>query len=154
MIDGSVPGLTSIAGGKYTTYRVMAADLIDAAARALGAERASVTARVPLLGAERLRELWSARARAGRELGPGGARRSSGCCAATVTARRAAGPRRGRRRSCAEPLDGGLGHIGAEVVYACTHEGALTLADVLERRTRLAIMAPDRGLPPPSRRPR
>src|SRR6202012_3953830 len=45
-----------------------------------------------------------------------------------------------------EPLDGGLDHIGAEVVYACTHEGALTLADVLERRTRLAIAAPDRGL--------
>src|SRR5581483_684594 len=37
-------------------------------------------------------------------------------------------------------------HLAAEVVYACTHEGALHLDDVLERRTRLAITLADRGL--------
>jgi glycerol-3-phosphate dehydrogenase len=36
--------------------------------------------------------------------------------------------------------------LRAEVVHACTHEGALHLEDVLERRTRLALTAPDRGL--------
>jgi glycerol-3-phosphate dehydrogenase len=145
VIDGSVPGLTSIGGGKYTTYRVMAADLIDAAARALGAERASVTARVPLLGAQRFGELWSAR--------PGLAA-SSVLESATIERllrRYGDGATElldlvGASPELRQPLDGGLGHIGAEVVYACTHEGALTLADVLERRTRLAIMAPDRGL--------
>ena len=36
--------------------------------------------------------------------------------------------------------------LRGEVAYACTHEGALHLEDVLARRTRLAIVAPDRGL--------
>ena len=36
VVESPAPGLTTIAGGKYTTYRVMAADLIDAVARALG----------------------------------------------------------------------------------------------------------------------
>ena len=50
------------------------------------------------------------------------------------------------RPELAEPLEGGGGHLRAEVVHACTHEGALRLEDVLERRTRLALTAPDRGL--------
>src|SRR4051794_30441444 len=49
VVDSPAPGLTTIAGGKYTTYRVMAADLVDAAARALGASARSVTRDVPLL---------------------------------------------------------------------------------------------------------
>ena len=53
-------------------------------------------------------------------------------------ARRPAGARRAAR--------GRGGHLRAEVVHACTHEGALHLEDVLERRTRLALTAPDRGL--------
>ena len=57
------------------------------------------------------------------------------------------------RPELAEPLEGGGGHLRAEVVHACTHEGALHLEDVLERRTRLALTAPDRGLAR-GRRPR
>src|SRR5829696_2869365 len=111
VVESPAPGLTTIAGGKYTTYRVMAADLIDAVARALGSAAPSVTRDVPLLDrAGELRELIAARP----ELG--------------------------------EPLEGGGAHSRAEVVHACTHEGALRLEDVLERRTRLALTAPDRGL--------
>jgi glycerol-3-phosphate dehydrogenase len=51
----------------------------------------------------------------------------------------------GERPELAEPLEDGDGHLAAEIVYACTHEGALRLADVLERRTRLAITRADRG---------
>ena len=112
VVESPVPGLTTIAGGKYTTYRVMAADLVDAAARALGTSARSVTRDVPLLG-DRERELAEL-VQAHPELG--------------------------------EPLEGGGGHRAADVVYACTHEGALHLEDVLERRTRLSITAPDRGL--------
>ena len=50
------------------------------------------------------------------------------------------------RPELVEPLEGGGGHLRAEVVHACTHEAALRLEDVLERRTRLALTAPDRGL--------
>ena len=50
VVESPAPGLTTIAGGKYTTYRVMAADLIDAAARRAGRRAApSVTRDVPLL---------------------------------------------------------------------------------------------------------
>jgi glycerol-3-phosphate dehydrogenase len=115
VIDTSVPGLTTIAGGKYTTYRVMAADLIDAAVRDFGGGRVppSGTSRIPIFGGSRPAEL-----------------------AALVD----------DDPSLAEPLPGGEGHVAAEVVHACLFEGALHLEDVLERRTRLAIMSPDRGL--------
>ena len=47
------PGLVAIAGGKYTTYRVMAADAIDAAAQFVPARVApSITEKVSLLGAD------------------------------------------------------------------------------------------------------
>ena len=111
VVDSPAPRLTTIAGGKYTTYRVMAADLIDAVTGALRSTAPSVTRDVPLLDASsELTELIAARP----ELG--------------------------------EPLEAGGGHLRAEVVHACTHEGALHLDDVLERRTRLALTAPDRGL--------
>src|SRR5699024_11886291 len=48
-----VPGLVLIAGGKYTTYRVMAKDAVDAVAHGLGGGvPAEVTARLPLVGAD------------------------------------------------------------------------------------------------------
>ncbi len=126
VVESPAPGLTTIAGGKYTTYRVMAADLIDAVARALGNRTASVTRDVPLLGAE----------------GPRADDRFAryGASAAELVALI------DERPELAEPLEGGGGHLRAEVVHACTHEGALHLEDVLERRTRLALTASDRGL--------
>src|SRR5690606_24005466 len=63
-VSQSVAGLISVAGGKYTTYRVMAADAVDAAAR--GLDRLvppSCTDRVPLLGADGYTAMWNARER-------------------------------------------------------------------------------------------
>ena len=78
------------------------------------------------------------RAAAGRRRGPRARRAAS----------RATAPRAAElvalideRPELAEPLEGGGGHLRAEVVHACTHEGALHLEDVLERRTRLALTA-------------
>ena len=45
-----------------------------------------------------------------------------------------------------EPLPGADDYLGAEVVYAASHEGALHLDDVLARRTRISIEAWDRGV--------
>jgi glycerol-3-phosphate dehydrogenase len=50
------------------------------------------------------------------------------------------------RADLGEPLAGAGGYLRAEVVYACTHEGALHLEDVLARRTRTAIEVRDRGV--------
>jgi len=49
-------GLISVAGGKYTTYRIMARDAVDVAARTLGAAD-SITDRIPLVGADRPADL-------------------------------------------------------------------------------------------------
>jgi len=142
VVETPAPGLTTIAGGKYTTYRVMAADLVDAVARPLRVKAPSVTRAVSLLGAGvRGLDRAALAARAGLEM---------------AAIDRLAGRYGDRaeevvglidaRPELAEPLRGGGGLLCAEVVHACTHEGALRLEDVLERRTRLALTAPDRGL--------
>jgi glycerol-3-phosphate dehydrogenase len=144
VVERPMPGLTTIAGGKYTTYRVMAADLVDAAARDLLDVPESVTDRTPLLGAGRFVACWHRRAELAGRLG----------VEMVVVQRllRRYGDRVeelvelvAARPELAAPLEGGAGHVAAEVVHACTHEGALHLEDVLERRTRLAITTRDRG---------
>ena len=142
VIEAPAPGLTTIAGGKYTTYRVMAADLVDAVARALRTKAPSVTRDVPLLGAGvgRIdRAALGTRAGLPAAAIDGLVRRYGDRVEELVALIEA-------RPQLAERLDGGGGHLRAEVVHACTHEGALRLADVLERRTRLALTARDRGL--------
>jgi glycerol-3-phosphate dehydrogenase len=142
VIESPAPGLTTIAGGKYTTYRVMAADLVDAVSRALGTTAPSVTREVPLLGAEIGGiDRAALTARAGIPAGAvEGLVRRYGDRVEELVVLIEAQPELGG------PLEGGGGHLRAEVVHACTHEGALRLEDVLERRTRLALTAPDRGL--------
>ena len=95
-----VPGLVAVAGGKYTTYRVMARDAIDAVAR--GLDRAvppSATHVTPLLGADGFQALWNRRERLAR--GVRAARRAHRAPAAPLrdADRRAAGDgRRATRR--------------------------------------------------------
>lgn len=146
IVTHAVPGLVVVAGGKWTTYRVMAKDAIDAAAAALdGRVPASITAEVPLLGAEGYLAAWNGRARAAAEAGLHPARLEHllnryGSLAPEVLALIAARP------ELAEPLPGADDYLAAEVVYAVSHEGALHLDDVLARRTRISIEAWDRGL--------
>ena len=66
-----VPGLVMIAGGKYTTYRVMAKDAVDAVAHGLDQRvPTSCTDRIPLVGAEGYQARWNARHRLADDLGP------------------------------------------------------------------------------------
>ncbi|HLJ02833.1 MAG TPA: glycerol-3-phosphate dehydrogenase/oxidase [Solirubrobacteraceae bacterium] len=145
VVEAPLPGLVTIAGGKYTTYRVMAADLVDAATQALPGVPRSRTAHVPLMGAEGFAGAWQRRGELSDRWG----------MSVSVMERllRRYGDRVQEllalisdRPELAEPVDGAGGHVAAEIVYACTHEGALHLEDVLERRTRLAITLADRGL--------
>ena len=121
------PGLTAIAGGKYTTYRVMARDAVDAAARDLGTAEPSTTDRIPLLGA----------AEAGAGDDP--LRRRHGACDHEVLLLAQKDP------ELAAPLPGASGYLTAEAVHAVTHQGALDLDDILSRRTRVSIETADRG---------
>ncbi|MEU8815897.1 glycerol-3-phosphate dehydrogenase/oxidase [Actinoplanes sp. NPDC048796] len=138
-------GLMLVAGGKYTTYRVMAADVIDRAVRRLGgAARASSTADLPLLGADGYAAAWRDRHDIARRHGvPAGVvehlLERYGSLTVHLLAMMKADP------SLAVPLRGAPEYLAAEVAYAALAEGALHVDDVLTRRTRISIETPHRG---------
>ena len=139
------PGLVLIAGGKLTTYRVMARDAVDAATQFFGeGVRESVTDRVPLLGASGFEARTNQRVALARSSGLGIGRIDHllgryGGLVDEVLDLVATHP------ELAQPLAGADNYLAAEVVYAVTHEGARHLDDVLTRRTRISIETFDRG---------
>ncbi|MFJ2507410.1 glycerol-3-phosphate dehydrogenase/oxidase [Arthrobacter citreus] len=141
-----VPGLVVVAGGKWTTYRVMAKDAVDEAARALDEKvPESCTQTIPLLGAVGYKAAWNRRHRTADEYGIHVVRvehllNRYGALAGEVLDLIAADA------SLGEPLPGADDYLGAEVVYATTHEGARHIEDVLARRTRISIESWDRGV--------
>ncbi|MBX6767688.1 MAG: glycerol-3-phosphate dehydrogenase/oxidase, partial [Actinomadura rubrobrunea] len=141
-----VPGLVLVAGGKYTTYRVMAKDAIDAVAHGLDGKVAeSCTDRVALVGADGYPAMWNARHRLAARSGLHVARiehllHRYGTLVDDLLNLIAEQPHLGR------PLGGADDYLRAEVVYAATHEGARHLNDVLSRRTRISIETWDRGV--------
>ncbi len=145
-----VSGLVMIAGGKLTTYRVMARDAIDAAAHSLRTTvnvtvRDSITERVPLVGADGFETRSNQRVLLARRAGLHVARVDHllgryGGMVDDVLALIARQPLLGL------PLEGADDYLAAEVVYAVTHEGARHLDDVLTRRTRISIETFDRGV--------
>ncbi|MEB4614260.1 glycerol-3-phosphate dehydrogenase/oxidase, partial [Leucobacter sp. M11] len=141
VVTHSVPGLVVVAGGKWTTYRVMAKDAIDAAADALdGRIPASITEEVPLLGAEGYHAAWNKRGKIAKAFAVHPARIEHLLNRHGVLANEVLDLIRDRPE-LAEPLPGADDYLEAEVVYAASHEGALHLDDVLTRRTRISIEA-------------
>ena len=141
-----VPGLVVVAGGKYTTYRVMAKDAVDEAVHGLDQRVAAcVTENVPLVGAEGYPALWNTRhllaerhglhvARIEHLLGRHGALVHEVLALVDQDA------------SLGDPVEGADDYLRAELVYAASHEGARHLDDVLTRRTRISIETFDRGV--------
>jgi glycerol-3-phosphate dehydrogenase len=146
VVASPAPGLVVVAGGKFTTYRVMAADAVDAAVHGLGgAVPPSVTERIPLAGADGFAARWNQRQALAAEHGLHVARIEHllgryGTLAEEVLALIDGDPALG------EPLDGADDYLRAEIVYAASHEGALRLEDALTRRTRISIEVFDRGV--------
>lgn len=139
------PGLTAIAGGKFTTYRVMASDVVDHALGPAATGNPSITAKLPLVGAAglkvRLRQRGRIAAKYGWEVGRvNHLLRRYGGLIDELLDMIDADPALG------EPVEGAEQYIKAEIVYATTHEGALHLEDVLTRRTRLSYEQSERGL--------
>lgn len=146
IVAHSVPGLVVVAGGKWTTYRVMAKDAIDEAVAALdGKYSESITQDVALLGAEGYRAAWNKRSKIARAFGVHKVRIEHLLNRYGVLTDELLDLIR-ERPELQEPLPGADDYIAAEVVYAATHEGALHLEDVLARRTRISIEAWDRGV--------
>lgn len=143
------PGLVTVVGGKYTTYRRMAEDAVDAALAPLGIRTPSRTHQLPLLGAAQ----WPAMRARAAELA-----RQHDLPASTVDlllkrhgdqldAVLALGdPARGGDAGLARPLAGAPQYLAAELVHAVCAEGARSLVDVLVRRTHLSIELPDGGV--------
>ncbi|HLH58852.1 MAG TPA: glycerol-3-phosphate dehydrogenase/oxidase [Streptosporangiaceae bacterium] len=146
VVGHPVPGLVVVAGGKYTTYRVMAADAVDEASRSMD-ERVpeSITDQVPLLGADGYRALWNQRRALAAHAGIHPVRvehllnRYGSCVHQLLAMLR-------ERPSLAEALPGADDYLRVEARYAVTHEGARHLEDVLTRRTRISIECWDRGV--------
>ncbi|MFD5842899.1 glycerol-3-phosphate dehydrogenase/oxidase [Streptomyces chartreusis] len=128
----SSEGVTTVVGGKLTTYRRMAEDAVDAAVAThrLTAGH-SPTASLPLVGAASPNTLGSLRA-------PRRLVQRYGTEAPAVQALGIKDPR------LAEPVLAGHPVTGAELLWAVRHEGALDEADLLDRRTRIGLVPADR----------
>ncbi|WP_414635992.1 glycerol-3-phosphate dehydrogenase [Actinophytocola sp.] len=140
------PGLVAIAGGKYTTYRVMAADAVNAAAVDVpGRLQPSITDKVPLLGADGYHALVNQvdQLAARHGLHPYRVRHLLDRYGSLVHQVLAVAE---GRPDLLRPLTAAPDYLRVEVVYAASHEGALHLEDVLARRTRISIEYPHRGV--------
>ncbi|MFI9385187.1 glycerol-3-phosphate dehydrogenase/oxidase [Kutzneria sp. NPDC052558] len=140
------PGLVAIAGGKYTTYRVMAADAVDAAGADLtGRLQPSITDKVPLLGADGYYALVNQADQLATRHGlhPYRVRHlldRYGSLVHEVLDAANGDP------DLLRPLPAAPDYLQVEIVYAASHEGALHLEDALTRRTRISIEYPHRGV--------
>ena len=141
-----VSGLITVAGGKYTTYRVMAKDAVDAASRSMNRRvPPTPTDRLPLVGADGYWATWNRRERLAVDSGLHVARiehllRRYGSEATRLLDAIADRPELGA------PIEGASDHLLVEAWYAAAWEGALHLDDVLTRRMRVSIETWDRGL--------
>lgn len=139
------PGMIVVAGGKYTTYRVMAADAVDAIREFVGRDVGpSMTAELPILGASGYRALvnrvlllarqWDVSENVVRRLLD-----RYGSLAEDIMKLTYEHPQLGT------PLVGAETYLEAEVAYAAAKEGALHVEDVLVRRTRVSMEYAHRG---------
>lgn len=127
----SKSNVITVTGGKLTTYREMAEDTVDEVCDTLGVGDKSITKRLPLAGAENFAE------------GAAGEQHLAdryGSLAVEVQALIDGDPALG------EALVPGLHYLKAEAVYATRSEMAVTLDDVLTRRTRARLFDRDAAM--------
>jgi glycerol-3-phosphate dehydrogenase len=139
------PGLVVVAGGKFTTYRVMAEDAVDRAATRLGhVIPASRTRDVVIVGGDDWTATWESRHRMAADTGIGVAWiehllwRYGSLTSQVLDVL-------SDDRSFTVPLEDSNQYLTGEVSYAVTHEGALHLDDILARRTHVSIQTADHG---------
>ncbi len=135
--------LVTITGGKLTTYRKMAEELVDRIVAAEGAKAPCVTRRLPIGVRGRIADALDALHEASRRVGldpqvAGSILHRHGSEAAAVVA------------FCAEHgetdrLTPELPYLKGEVRWAARRELARTLDDVLQRRLRVSLRDPQAG---------
>ncbi len=139
-VNSSPSGMVTVTGGKLTTYRKMAADTVAEVIRLLGhGPHRSPTKRMALIGSQ-----------GGRDPDGPGAWATTGRPPAPSDTAEHLASRYGNEAplvweltrsdpKLSEPIVPGLPYLGAEVVWAARAEMALTLDDVLARRTRAVL---------------
>ena len=146
VVDHPAQGFVSIAGGKYTTYRVMSEDAVNAAVpdlRRLVPD--SCTETLPLVGADgylvilNQLPLLSSKFNLSQDMLTHLINRYGSLMEDLLEMIRA-------DRTLAEPISPESDVLKVEILYAVTHEGARSVSDVLTRRTRLSFELKDRGL--------
>lgn len=143
-IQRGAMGLVSVSGGKLTTYRAIAAEVVDIAERELGRTPGRpTTARAALPGGDlgtSLADLveWAASEVGARDIGARLARAYGSRWGAVWELARA-------DVALGERIAPGLPYVMAEVAYAVAREMALTVGDVLIRRTHVAFETRDHG---------
>ncbi|MCA5895096.1 glycerol-3-phosphate dehydrogenase/oxidase [Isoptericola sp. NEAU-Y5] len=143
-VASPAPGLTVIAGGKLTTYRVMAKDAVDFAIGQRAAALPSITHDIPLLGAVGLQAVrrqaraWAQRYRWSPQLVDHLLHRYGSALRDIVDLCE-------KDPSLARPLEHAGAYLRAEIHFGVSHEGALHLEDLLLHRTRLVYETADRG---------
>jgi glycerol-3-phosphate dehydrogenase len=145
LVEGS-GGMLTITGGKLTTYRRMAKDVVDRICDKDGKKGRCRTDEIPLSGTRPVADLIADNTARAEALGLGpevvdSLVRQCGESATHVLSLVAADPALGQQLSPHSP------HIAAEVVHAARSEGAATLEDVFSRRMRLSLRAKDAGVP-------
>ncbi|MDN5586440.1 MAG: glycerol-3-phosphate dehydrogenase/oxidase [Brevibacterium sp.] len=138
------PALAAIAGGKFTTYRVMAEDAVDFVLGDDAKDRRSLTESIPLLGAQGVGAVRRGQSGIAEKHGWDEDRvrrliRRYGTLLEDILDLIDEDPELGR------PLPGAESYLRAEAHYAATSEGAVHLGDILERRMRLNYEVRDRG---------
>jgi glycerol-3-phosphate dehydrogenase len=136
----SAAGVISVIGGKLTEYRFMAEDVLDRAITLRGlTATACRTRNLPLVGAPSnpVATLSSPAERSPADM-PGSLVSRYGAEAPNVIAA-------ARCERPTEPVADGIDVTRAEFDYAITHEGAMTVDDILDRRTRIGLVDDDRA---------
>lgn len=141
----AAPGLVVIAGGKLTTYRVMAEDAVDFALGSRAKELPSLTKITPLRGAAGYKAMWNQRYRVAQQTGLSVDHVEDlldryGADVQIIAQMIKDDP------TLAEELPGAPEYLKAEIAFGVTHEGALHLEDSMCYRTRLTYEHKDRGL--------
>lgn len=145
IVDRPTPGFVSIAGGKYTTYRVMAEDAVDIACAELRRITPdSETANLALIGADGYQALRNRLPLIASEYGI--SEESAihlidryGTLMIEVLDL-------GKELKQLDLIDPSLPYLRAEISYAVRSEGAMNLADIIDRRTRIGFESDDHGL--------
>jgi glycerol-3-phosphate dehydrogenase len=146
LVIETTPGMIVVAGGKYTTYRVMAYDTVDAALKSMGKQAGPcVTKDIPIIGVDGYRAAWNRRELMADRTNLHVARvehllKRYGSLSEDVLALGE------EDASLLEAIPGADAYLKAEVVYSAREEGAMHLEDVLVRRTHINFEVQDRGV--------